>query len=510
MFYMNGTKSKWYSNIIPTNSTIFEALENNQDFVSKTLLRKSRPFVGNVDRFHRVLQKIHRGECIVWGVLGGSVTVGHNMGGPRRGIFPNVIQNWLNYRYPCKKNGVRSVHERVEFRYAPGVLFGFENFEAIFDPHAVPVLDLVLVEWNVNDGNGPGAPGRPYYENASIRESVNDLRMVGLQWIHEIFIRKFLRLRKPEPVALIYLSADFIGRLWSYPPYVGDWEFLSNTFNGLPQWMIAPILSVYQIPVVSVVDFLLPQSRRRGKRFMFNDTNKHSISKWHADACCHPMTFGHLVIAFVFAFQLQQEMQYVDQEIPTEEQDLTALQTPYLPDGWKVTEEEDKLYVLDPNFGTWDFTQEKALLNSNQSVVANTGWTVYAENKEHDKFGLIATEAYSYFALNISINRKQMVIISYLSSYENIGAVALWVSNSTNNNNSICKTLNVTDAVIVKNYDISILNAVWEKTRGSVPNSFSKKLTKSATYVILHICLLPQALKFNGTNKFKIFGIYSR
>lgn len=130
--------------------------------VTRTMLQQSRPVIGNTQRLHSYLRKLQSKQCTSVLILGGSVTNGHQAGGPGF-AYPRLLMDWLNARYPCvvsattKSNGTKPTHvlhrtkgsnSQSQFIDWPTVTGDIESF------------DLVIVEFNVNDG---AIPNNPHY-----------------------------------------------------------------------------------------------------------------------------------------------------------------------------------------------------------------------------------------------------------------------------------------------------------------------------------------------------------
>ena len=140
--------------IIPESLLHVYAPKNLQFEVTRSMLRQSRPIIGNVQRLHAYLKKLRSQQCTTVLFLGGSVTGGHNAGGPKN-AYPNFFMEWLNERYPCKaENGALGKHESKR-THAQNSQTHFINFSTI---SAIEKFDLVFLEFNVNDGFIPDNP----------------------------------------------------------------------------------------------------------------------------------------------------------------------------------------------------------------------------------------------------------------------------------------------------------------------------------------------------------------
>lgn len=96
--------------IIPPNLLSLYTHDKLQFNVTRSMLRQSRPVVGNTQRLHSYLKKLQSKSCTTVLFLGGSVTAGHNGGGPKK-AYPRKFMDWLNARYPClAKDGTVGNH----------------------------------------------------------------------------------------------------------------------------------------------------------------------------------------------------------------------------------------------------------------------------------------------------------------------------------------------------------------------------------------------------------------
>ena len=77
----NNTPSNVIEEIIPPSLLPSYSSENLLFPVSRSMLRKSRPIIGNTDRLHTYIQKLRDCICTTVLFIGGSVTEGHNGGG---------------------------------------------------------------------------------------------------------------------------------------------------------------------------------------------------------------------------------------------------------------------------------------------------------------------------------------------------------------------------------------------------------------------------------------------
>ena len=374
------TYSAWYANLVPDSVREKWAVEKlAYIFPTNSLLRRSRPVVGNTDRFHAYLRKVKAGVCTKILFAGGSVTRGHNGGGPEN-AYPKKFMEWLNAKHPCEGG----THTRVDGSY------GGVDLQHLFGSFAIdnqPEFDLMMVEFNVNDAFIDAKEVMTWYIDKTNRLNSPE---EAILWVTEAMIRRFLAIRNPDPVAIIWFSADYIGRHWSFPPYTNIASSRKTLFTpgGHTEAVTFYMLQLYEIPVISAVDWMLPMAHKRGRYMMFNRTYPYNTAGWHGDVCCHPRAWGHTILSLVLAMEFEKEMElHMNQERSEWEEDLTLLDPPQYRDPVKLSPEEAALYDSMTFTSTCDFTTEGL---DTKCIVSQGEWTHFADNKEKDKFGLIA------------------------------------------------------------------------------------------------------------------------
>lgn len=190
------------------------------------------------------------------------------------------------------------------------------------------------------------------------------------------------------------------------------------------------------------------------------------------------------------------------------ETDFTALDTPILRDPIYLSPEEEELYVRNnlEHSSSVDFTDS----DNGESIMANDGWTWYADNKEKDKFGYIAdgVSGGQHIAISLTGGRHGIVEVSFVVSYENFGTALAWLDTSTHNKkeNECNKTINKWQQA--KKGKTHRLFASWEE-KASVPKvDILKKKLMEGEDAILHVCLTPKSELVLGTeNRFKLLGV---
>ena len=128
---------------------------------------------------------------------------------------------------------------------------------------------------------------------------------------------------------------------------------------------------------------------------------------------------------------------YNDDDTAYGERDFTMDASPILREPVYLSHDEDAMYVRDSlTTGGFDFTDSDAGEKSwEESIVANSGWTYYADNKDKDKFGYIAdgVEGGQHIAMSLVGGVYGMVEISFIISYESFGVALAWLDETAEN-----------------------------------------------------------------------------
>lgn len=494
----------------PKNLQPTYAHQNLQFNVTRSMLRQSRPIVGNTQRLHGYLKKLHIKQCTTVLFLGGSVTDGHNAGGDKN-AYPKFFVEWLNAKYPCvKKDGSPGMHE-MKKTHAQNSQTHFIHWSMVSE---IQEIDLVFIEFNVNDHFIKGIP----HALEDKGPDYGGLNEYADCWYSETMLRRLLLLRKPDPIAIVTFSADYIGRSWA----TADMDPV-NARQTLFRYNEEPaklwISAMYEIPVFSASIWMLPLASKMGTALQFNDSNPYSTSNWHADRCCHPRRPGHLILSMVLAHcMLEEEKEMIGQQsdnvaVEKIERDLTY--SGVMRDPIYLSLEEEALYVqnaFDEHVADIDFTDPRGDELWKGYVVSNDGWTWYADNRDNDKFGFIAncTEGGSHIALSVTGGKFGLIELSYVMSYEGFGVSLAWLDGTNDNTNQgqCIKEIKETIVSNVRTKEVEKLIAFWEET-ASVPTVqiLKNKLEEGETKV-LHICLTPHNKHVKGTeNKFKLLGV---
>ena len=172
--------------------------------VTKSMLRKSRPIVGNTQRLHAYLRKLQSKQCTTVLILGGSISAGHHVNNPEAKAYPARLIEWLNKRYPCKEklkdgNSIIGKHQykKIHAQNSQTHMIAWSTIENIES------FDMVIFEFNVNDHFIPDLPHA--LEDKGSMEDVKEYRSL---WYFEVLLRRVLLIRKPDPLAVV--SSRFV------------------------------------------------------------------------------------------------------------------------------------------------------------------------------------------------------------------------------------------------------------------------------------------------------------
>ncbi|KAL3801219.1 hypothetical protein HJC23_012619 [Cyclotella cryptica] len=503
--------------LIPEKLRSVYAPENLQFNVTRSMIRQSRPIIGNTERLHAYIQKLRDERCTSVLFLGGSVTSGHNAKGPKN-AFPRHFIDWLNYRYPCRqKDGTAGMHE-MKRTHAQNSQTHFIHWSMVSE---IDRIDLVFIEFNVNDHFLSDIP-HALEDKGPIIQNSEYIDM----WYSEIIIRRLLLLRKPDPLAIVTFNADYVGRSWAtFPPYYTPEKARKSTlFRSSEEPVKLWMSSLYEIPVFSASIWMLPLASKLGMEMQFpkyfGSTNPYSTQDWHADVCCHPHPEGHKLLSLVLAYCIVEEEKELIrfQAIPNSdkasiEQDFTM--KGLLRDPVYLSPAEEEMYVQmeSKTVIDIDFTDPDGENRWDKNILSMNEWKFYADNADNDKFGLISSENEGGPHVSISVEggKLGLIEISFVMSYENFGLALAWLDDeSTNTKQSLCKTVVNKEGADAKNRGNKPerLIAYWDED-ASVPTvQLLKKRLSEGERKILHICLTPRNDYTKGDqNKFKLLGI---
>lgn len=187
------------------------------------------------------------------------------------------------------------------------------------------------------------------------------------------------------------------------------------------------------------------------------------------------------------------------------ERDFTMDDPPTMREPLYLSPDEDDMYVrVSLKDGGFDFTDHtKGEQSWKKAIVANEGWTWYADNKDKDKYGYIAdgVAGGQHIAISLSGGHYGKIEITFVVSYENFGVALAWLDESTDNAHK--EQCSGEKGGVTKS-----LNAIWDQP-ASVPKVDLLDLQEGVNRT-LHICLTPRGenpTRKGPDNKFKLLGV---
>jgi len=416
-----GTQGSWSDCLLgKLQADYFTKTKHRGVQISATMLRTTRPVVGHTERLHLFLRKLTAGKCVKVVIAGGSVTSGHNSGKAQASYVYHLF-DWLNEQFPCRnETGARSNHTRVMLDVGgSNTAVLLDSFDEDFKE--IHAFDLLLWEFNVNDIFIDNAP---YIDRKAHLESQEQ----WIQWNNEIFIRKALLLRKPDPVAVVYFIADYHGRAWADKPWADPAAQLKSTSFGLVNTILYPLLMSYGVPTFSVVDGVFKHAYKLNRTGMFTNDLIFSTSRFHADACCHPFWTGHYLLAATLIYNLNEELGWAGVEVTQEEKDWTAMSPPRLPTPLRLTEQEDEVYVRQGVFMSLNFMHPSGRAYNSSRLKKHVNWEWVADNKENDKFGLQTSTLGAVVTFAVTTGKLGSIRLNTLLSYETFSDAVAFVT----------------------------------------------------------------------------------
>lgn len=246
--------------------------------------------------------------------------------------------------------------------------------------------------------------------------------------------------------------------------------------------------------------------------------NMFSTDAWHwGEECCHPHREGHMVLSLVLAYCIAEEEKFMlhhggDYKIRLEH-DFTADTNeppPVLRDPLYLSPEEDHMYVRNSmDVSQLDFTDPNGEEKWKDLIVVQKGWSFFADNKDHDKFGFISNEVKgkTHFAITITGGKMGLVELSYVMSYENFGDAIAWISSPGDHvRHHLCLSKHYFG--VGQRDDVDRMSGHW-KEKVSIPTvTILKQRIQEGEQKTLNICLLPKLESRSWKeNKFKLLGV---
>lgn len=196
--------------------------------------------------------------------------------------------------------------------------------------------------------------------------------------------------------------------------------FRFHEFGYMGSYGHHSMLTYYDIPTISIMDVAI--SLLFSKKYA-QDDEKHPFYHFHADKCCHPKGYVHTLTAFSIAYNIEEEMKWMNHRINIYQEDFSMKDPPEYRLPWRLTDKDVRDWV-ELKYESIDFSEKSCL----SYLKSNRDWEFRSDSK--DKFGLIATKesAHMSLELNFALDVTHL-IVGFLSSYENVSPVHVWFSN---------------------------------------------------------------------------------
>eukprot|EP01084_Bolivina_argentea_P096949 174266_1 len=425
---------QWYYDLIPINirnkfPITFSTPPTRGEFnITETMLRQTRPIVGNTLRLHKILKSvIYSNECMKIITIGSSVTGGTNAGGIAH-AYSVPFNIWLNEKYPNCHSNVYNISQHEVTPYVAGgtnIMKIVENFEALMEFTNDMKVDIIIIEYNVNDNFMHLAHDTGVLNKLSNDEQIDpqksdmDSKSKTVNWYSELLIRRILSVN--NHTALLFFDASFMDFYRHFAR--------GNKDGKQVQWIRYPILSYYAIPTISAVvplfnlyqfcknnnSFPLDWKQNRiGFATWFHEDNMYSWWQIFTDPCCHPFRFGHNYMALTLAYNFDKEVNWIkyhDSRLNYYEIQRNL----FMPPLWRVTQQEYNMFTA-KHITRIDIGKHEPV--ENVEYFNNNGFE-WKSDTVKQKYGLIATEFMSHITFKIE-TKIGLVTIGYLTTYKKI------------------------------------------------------------------------------------------
>eukprot|EP00854_Cymbomonas_tetramitiformis_P010614 gene10614-12553_t len=380
------------------------------------------------------------------------------------------------------------------------------------------LIDMIFVEV---------APNDPFIGENTERHDKTKKTTDVIQWYTEVIVRNLLRARTPSPPAVMYVESAWNGYKWLQAMEKPTPMTVAQSFDGIAQlahqqvvipsgadedanlgadedanWLtsvgrMTSVLFYYQIPTVSAVDVLWPLAMHN--RSAYWRGHEYSWMWNNLDRCCHPTHEGHMLLALLLAYNMEEEIRrWIHEPLRAIEEDVTmtrALEPP-----WLLTAKEDAEMGLRAAFSDMNF-----MLGAPEpsAIGHNEGWSWYADSK--NKTGLIATRVGAHLSLKINVPAAAKVVIGFLQSYNTLTPAAWWVDEVAEGSTQCPQSAD--EPTRGRQYTIDPLK-VNEKV--SVYNSVSQPIQPTSAkdgIHYIHFCLIRRQKSDEINGKFKLMTV---
>jgi lysophospholipase L1-like esterase len=316
---------------------------------------RSMAYKGSSTRIKNKFKQALSGEHIKIGIVGGSISAGRKLEDAIKESYHGIVSNWWNKQFPNTTvvNGAMPSLDSSYFAYC-------------YNKHIPNDLDIVFVEFSVNDGS-------VFPDERGSGDIANTRHM-------ELLIRSLLQMPKTPAVILV-----------SFFNFRAD-----HYFDG--QEAHLPVANYYNIPYISLknvyFDYLVrfPDS----KDILFSDDNVHANK------------YGHQMMADFIIHYFGEQLKMIDS--PSTVDDLPLI------DMWSSRKQHFSEF------------QSECQIFINDTTYHTNGWHLTNINKE--KFYIAADEPGAHVTFSINTNKGNVYIHALKSNQFNLGNVWCWADDN--------------------------------------------------------------------------------
>ncbi|EJK75681.1 hypothetical protein THAOC_02590 [Thalassiosira oceanica] len=521
-----GTYAEWISRVMPPSLAPVYVAPGALPFnLTMSILRRTRPVVGSTDRVRGFLTKLKKGQCTTSLMLGGSVTAAASSFAfhsfkklddiehitTTATNQPKLFVDYLNARFPCTGADGGSGEHVYKTTNAGNSMSHATSFSSVSN---LDRIDLILVEFNVNDHFMPGKDVPHALEDKGPWSDTLGAMLASAVYSLTPTISKPLS-RKRVPVALVQRDAASEASPASEAGLSRHRRFQRRLHREdmggksvvRPQNSPTGPLPVQPGAAQALAVVPLRHPRRRSpcscpgpgvqlRRRAVEDGKRRERRPRGQDG-------GRLH---------HRPAQTADEGPGVHEPRGQSLEDNHIlvhtNSTYRITHQEERLYVRGSSDGVAiDLTDPDGEDKWRGEIVASEGWTWFADNKDKDKYGLIAdsVDGGQHVAFRVTGQKHGVVEVTFVVSYENFGIALVWLDDKEENTRS-GDCLTPLKEVL---WQPRQLSGVWDE-RASVPQAqLLEERLEMGDSKVLHICLTP----FDGShrqgegNKFKLMGI---
>jgi lysophospholipase L1-like esterase len=312
---------------------------------------RSMAYKGTSTRIRQKLRQALSGEHIKIGVVGGSISAGRKLENATHESYHGIVSAWWNKQFASATlvNGAM-----------PSL--GSSYFAYCYNKHIPDDLDVIFVEFSVNDGS-------VFPDERGAGDTVNTRHM-------ELLIRNLLQMPSQPAVVLI-----------SFFSFRAD-----HYFDG--QEAHLPVANYYDIPYISLKNVYFDHLVRfpDDKNRIFSDDNVHANK------------YGHQIMADFIIHYFNEQLKFTDTTV-----DLDPLP---LIDMWSTRKQH------------YNKLQSECQIFINESAYHMDGW--YSTNINREKFYVAADKPGARITFIINTTKGNVYIHALKSKQFNLGNVWCW------------------------------------------------------------------------------------